>query len=240
MHAVCDAEFSGSHLCHASEYYLTAATDAVPADGAWIDLTCAVSGSSFMTNQDIGATNTGAYTGLQNYSNCGNWASANGSHLGLTITATNATTSGKNCDEPRPLACCDSPFLETFAGFTTATYDGDQGGRGGLHLACATEFPGSHACHSAEYERTKGIDGVPADGAWIDLSAAVRQSSTSITTTSDCAAPEYGPYTGLQNYTNCGNWSSDNSSHLGLTVTSTNHTTSGKNCDELRPIACCE
>ncbi len=145
-----------------------------------------------------------------------------------------------NCDEFKPLACCDSPFLEVFAGFTTATTNGNTGGRAGLHLMCATEFSGSHACHASEYERTKNTTTPPAGGAWVDYSAAVKKGNSGITATADCSAADYGRYTDFQNYTNCGNWTSAYASHLGVAIIPEEITGSGQNCDEFKPVACCE
>jgi len=36
MHALCNAAFSGSHMCHAAEYNLATSATPVPSAGAWI------------------------------------------------------------------------------------------------------------------------------------------------------------------------------------------------------------
>ena len=144
------------------------------------------------------------------------------------------------CTESRPLACCDSPFIEVFAGFTTATFDGAQGGRAEANFSCGQEFPGSHLCHAAEYYRSQTTTPPPVDGAWLDTSAFFKSSSSGVYSTSTCAAEEAGIYTGAGQYQNCGGWTINTSpyNYYGTVILADG--TDTVDCEEFRSLACCE
>ncbi len=56
----------------------------------------------------------------------------------------------------------------TFAGFTTASYDGNLGGPAGANAKCAAEFSGSHLCTTREYQWAGSAVAPGANGAWLD------------------------------------------------------------------------
>ena len=59
-----------------------------------------------------------------------------------------------------------------FAGFTTLTYTGAQGGRQNMNAFCAEEFGVAHLCHISEYYLSNSATPYPAGGAWLDASVA--------------------------------------------------------------------
>ncbi len=98
MHALCNANFSGSHLCHAAEYLRADSGASIPASGAWIDASIDISGGSTVT----GASAVfGRYTGGV----CTNWTSSSGAYSGYVVGADGAITS-MTCTGARPAACC--------------------------------------------------------------------------------------------------------------------------------------
>ena len=234
MHDRCDAEFPGSHLCHAGEYHLATTATSVPAGGAWIDASCSsVNGDDVLVSTTIGSRQMGRWLAPGNTSYCSGWTSAG---TGPVIT-TEGNTASATCETPHPLACCDSPYHEQFAGFTAATTDGDFGGRRVGHLACATEFPGSHMCHAAEYIRSASNAVVPAGGAWIDPSAAPADfHDDGLAITTQCGSVDYGRYGGRNNSVNCNGWSG--AASYGLTVQNDGLRT--VLCTQVAHIACCE
>ena len=174
-----------------------------------------------------------------NGTSCGGWTSNSSGHSGHTVAADGELTHYYNyCNVQRPLACCNSVYREVFSGYTAATYDGAMGGRHNLHLACATEYPGSHACHTAEYSRTHDPAQPPASGAWMDGSAAFTQSVTYAAT---CASAQFGRSPTSSSGYSCEGWTSNNSGHSGHTVSADGQLGHYYNyCDVQRPVACCE
>jgi len=239
MHALCDAEFAGAHLCHSAEYHLSNSATAVPAGGAWIDYSCGLSSSNITGNAYIGTIQMGRYAGYSTSGNCSNWTSDSASHRGYTLQLNQTTASAMYCDTPRPLACCSSPYIEIFAGYTSALVDGDMSGRAGAHAVCGAEFAGSHMCHTTEYFRSHPVATAPVTGAWMDYSAGLKQGSSGVFGNSYCGSPEMGRYSGYSTSGNCANWSSSSASHRGYVMVPTGATASAMYCDVARPVACC-
>src|SRR5262249_47268855 len=46
LHALCNANYPGSHLCHASEYSRASSSAPIPASGAWLDMSSDIEGSA--------------------------------------------------------------------------------------------------------------------------------------------------------------------------------------------------
>jgi hypothetical protein len=98
MHALCNASFTGSHLCHSAEYLRSDSTAAIPSGGAWLDVSIALNGSVSV----YGASPVfGRYTG----SACTNWTSVASGNTGYLIGADGGYSSAL-CNTTRPAACC--------------------------------------------------------------------------------------------------------------------------------------
>lgn len=139
-----------------------------------------------------------------------------------------------DCTLSKPLACCDSPYRESFAGFTTATRDGAAGGRAGMHLACGTEFPGSHLCHVAEYARTHPTILPPVQGAWMDMSG--YQYHSTLYLNRESARADEGRYT-VASWANCYNWTDNTAIESGNTAIPGDFVSA--DCNNSLPLACC-
>jgi hypothetical protein len=61
-----------------------------------------------------------------------------------------------------------SPDKVFFAGYTTATFTGNLGGRTGANASCQAQFAGSHFCTDWEYDQAAPPGPVPAGSVWID------------------------------------------------------------------------
>jgi hypothetical protein len=153
------------------------------------------------------------------------------------------------CTESRPVACCATPTREEFAGFTTAAETGDVGGRAIMNFICATEFTGSHLCHTAEYYRSHATSTPPVEGAWIDYSAQWRDDTGSVYRVSSLAehsASRYVAPNASYDGRSCRNWTGLDYNTGGLPaiapadgLTMTPEGPEPKPCDEPRPLACC-
>jgi hypothetical protein len=232
MHAACAAAFSGSHLCHASEYDDAAPATQPPASGAWIDESGSIdTGDSEVDVVGILAgPNVGRYVGQLDTGNCENWTAASSGVSGATI-ATNGITTAQ-CNTTHVVACCSTPFREKFAGFTPTSSTGVAGGRYAMHTLCGTAFPGSHLCHVSEFYRTQTATTPPAGGAWIDESG---YPANEIYVNAVLAARDIGRYTGQLDTGNCQNWSTATS---GAIVTASGISTA--TCTTSLPLACCK
>ena len=98
-HAACAASFTGSHLCHVSEYVLATSATTVPAGGAWL----APSSS---------ATSSGIYTGVPGAgrfihgSACDSWTRSSSAYAGTWVTPSGSMSTSSDCAVTRALACC--------------------------------------------------------------------------------------------------------------------------------------
>jgi len=234
MHALCDDELPGSHMCHYAEYQLAASGIAIPADGAWLDFSCieqnaggTVESGNIGCGSYLGSPDAGRSTGTASGGNCMSWTSAAANHNGIMLHPSLAISGA--CGTERAVACCNTPFRERFRGFTTTTTNGNAGGRPGMHARCAQEFPGSHLCHMAEYHRAHPTTSPPASGAWID------NSSYNSAGENRAAMPRSGRSTHPDGA--CASWTSDSAFRSGPLMTTANHTTA--TCDTQRPLACC-
>lgn len=245
MHAKCATEFTGSHLCHISEYQLANSATSVPAGGAWIDP------SVLPTTGDI--TTDGAYAnGREDYSyTCASWTSASATSFSASflradgnvqLTSSNTFPTPPACNVQRALACCNGAPKIQLAGFTTLQVDGagTGAGRPGMHAACAAQFTGSHMCHIAEYLRADSASTVPATGAWLDPSI---DENGEVATG---GSPRFGRET--SSYT-CNGWTINtqnpgSASYLGTDgaahLESSNTFPNPPGCSAHRPIACCK
>jgi hypothetical protein len=226
-HALCAAEFSGSHLCHAAEYLLASSPVTVPSKGAWLDVSVNVDGSlSAAASPLFGRAPSPGYS-------CIDWTNGSSTAYGTTVTAAGGINSGGNaCDTLRPLACCSTPSKVRFAGFTTAKTTGKVGGRPAMHALCAAAFSGSHLCHAAEFIRANAASAAPADGAWLDISSDLKGSLTASGMPSAGRAPSPGY--------SCIDWTSDSSTAYGSIATVAGGINSGGvSCDKARALACC-
>ncbi|CAN5818657.1 hypothetical protein BH11MYX3_BH11MYX3_39140 [soil metagenome] len=242
MHARCSAAFAGSHLCHVAEYHLSNVATVPPAAGAWLDMSGGIEGFNANTSvsNEIGSVDLGRYTSQLYSGNCDNWTvGVDGSTPTFGETVTPATHTTVLCTTSHALACCSTPYVEGFRGFTTTTVSGVRpGGRAEMHQLCGAQFAGSHMCHIAEYQRATPTVSPPASGAWLDMSGYLRSSSS---VTNEIASHHAGRYAGQLYSGNCDNWTAavDGSTPtFGETITPTGNTTTL--CTGTRSIACCE
>jgi hypothetical protein len=242
MHARCAAAFTGSHLCHVAEYHLANTATIPPASGAWLDMSGGIDGfnANVTVSNELGSVNLGRWTSQSYSGNCNNWTAAidgSTSTFGETINPTTHTT--VLCTTSHALACCSTPYVEGFRGFTTATVSGvHSGGRAEMHQLCGAQFAGSHMCHIAEYQRATPTVSPPASGAWLDMSGYLRSSGS---VTNEIATLHAGRWASKSYSGNCDNWTAaidGSTSTFGETITATGHTT--QLCTGTRPIACCE
>ncbi len=240
MHATCAAAFTGSHLCHVSEYGLANSATVPPSGGAWIDDSAGIGLYQGNTTAvlDLASVDLGRYTGSDNGINCNNWTASTGTS-GFTLDGTGSVASS-SCTATHVLACCATPFLEKFRGYTTATMTGAPGARAKMHALCGAQFAGSHLCHTAEYYRTQTATAPPSTGAWIDGSGYARNAGETERVT-DVASLHMGRYTSKDDDANCDNWSSTTS--LGQPTQGEIVTTAGPGsapCTSTHALACCQ
>jgi hypothetical protein len=221
MHAICDAAFAGSHLCHASEFLAANSATAVPASGAWIDPSTDLTGQATWSSGALFGRADGSYT-------CGDWT-VNSGNTATIVSAAGGVNTTSTCNVPRPLACCNGAPKVKFAGFTAAVVDAARGGRFAMHAACSAEFPGSHLCHAAEFLRADSSVAVPAGGAWADPSVATTGSATW------SSSPVFGRAAG--SYT-CGDWSV-NAGNTATIVNAAGGLSTTSTCNVARSLACC-
>jgi hypothetical protein len=233
MNARCATEFSGAHLCHYAEYQLAASAATVPAAGAWLDMSCieqtaggTVESGRLGCGDQLGSPDSGRLIDASTGGNCSNWTS-NGPFIkgGIVNVASDLSVS---CDVARPLACCNTPYVETFRGFTTATTTGVAGGRAAMHARCAAQFSGSHMCFLAEYTRAHPTVTPPAAGAWLDGSTYHNLGEYR------GAMPRSGRLT--RNSSGCLGWTGGGLNQ-GTTITPAGW--DSQTCDTARSVACC-
>jgi hypothetical protein len=233
MHARCAAEHAGSHLCHYAEYQLAASAATVPADGAWLDMSCieqtaggTVESGRLGCGDQLGSPDSGRYIDTSTGGNCSNWTSSAAFVRGGVINV--ASELSALCEVARPLACCTTPFVEELRGFTTATTTGAAGGRAAMHARCAQQFAGSHMCFLAEYTRAHPTVSPPAGGAWLDGSTYHQVGEYR------GAMPRSGRLT--RSTSGCNGWTAGGLNQ-GTTITPNGWLS--QTCDTARPVACC-
>jgi hypothetical protein len=97
-HALCDAAFTGAHLCHASEYMLTNSASPVPATSAWLDPSVQPNGTlTTLSSPLFGRGSAGTA--------CGNWTLSGSGNVGSLVTVDGVIITG-TCNVGRPIACC--------------------------------------------------------------------------------------------------------------------------------------
>ena len=236
MNALCIAEFSGSHMCHYAEYHVAGSGAAVPASGAWLDLSCieqtaggTVESGRIGCGDSVASPDSGRLVEAGQSSNCSNWTTAAQFTTGGQIQADGQQLTAA-CATPRAVACCNTPFKEKFRGFTSATTNGAAGGRAAMHARCAAEFAGSHLCHLAEYTRAGSSIAPPANGAWMD-------DSTYHNRFEDRGVMPRSGRT-LHNQTSCNAWTSNNQFANALAMNPAGGVRGA--CDLARPLACCQ
>jgi hypothetical protein len=206
MHALCAAQFTGSHLCHVAEYFRANSATPVPPAAAWIDASGSNNQNGGELSNIISGTDFGRFVGQALSHNCDNWTSAmDGVNTTEGDTITPAGQSFSTCTATHVLACCSTPFAETFKGYTTATTSGALAtGRAGMHALCGAQFPGSHMCHVAEYFRANSATTPPAAGAWIDPSGIASDNGGQLTNI--IATNLAARFVGQALSHNCDNW----------------------------------
>ena len=222
-HLACAAEFQDSHVCHAAEYQLSVSMIPVPAGGAWME-------SSMDTDASWVSGGAPMFGRHPSYS-CNNFSYNTGTNYsGTILQESGAVGTSYSCDTARPLACCNGTPKTQVAGFTSAVYDGDLGGRPSAHLACHSEFPGAHVCHATEYNLAASTLAVPAGGAWME------SSMTLLGSWSSGGVPSFGRHPGYS----CNNFSYNTGTNYSGTILQENGAVgTSYSCDTPRPLVCC-
>jgi hypothetical protein len=221
-HAICNAAFAGSHLCHAAEYLQSNSGTTPPMSGAWIDNSTSGSGVN-----NSGTPGSGRYLAG---SDCSYWTHSGSGSSGLWLNAQSILTTTGDCSASRSLACCNTPGKVRFAGFTATATSGNFGGRAKMHAACSAAFPGSHFCHAAEYLRATSPTTPPMSGAWID-------NSTSGSGVNNSGTPGSGRYLAGSD---CSYWTHGGSGSSGLWLNASGILTTTGDCSNSRVLACCQ
>jgi len=117
-----------------------------------------------------------------------------------------------------------------FAGFTSATFTGNLGGRIAAHRSCEAELPGAHLCHAAEYVLSNSTAPVPAAGAWLDAST-TQEGDPSLS-----GAPSFGRH--IDASSACAQWTQGKAGS-GPYVNATGALALDGGCAVARSLACC-
>ena len=107
-----------------------------------------------------------------------------------------------------------------FAGYTSATYNGNLGGAVGANAKCQSQFAGAFLCTAADYDLANPTAAPGSAGAWID---------------------EPREDDGMRNQTSCSGsagWISSSSSNSGYALDA-NGAATGYVCNTAHPLACC-
>jgi hypothetical protein len=91
----CDAEYAGAFLCTSSDYYRSEPTVVPPSSGAWVDYDRDAQG-----NRSSGAC-------FKSGTTFGPWTESTNVDYAAFINASGYVTNGHNCDQVKPLACCE-------------------------------------------------------------------------------------------------------------------------------------
>ncbi len=210
----CDAAFPGSYFCSSDEFYRADSALSPPADGAWVDYSRNANGTR--------SGNACYLSGLQ----AGSWMQGASSDYGPFVNAAGYVYNGSNCDQVKPVACCRSAVQVVLRGFTAASFTGNLGGYVGANQKCQVDYPGSFFCTATDYYRSNANASPPPTGAWLDYGRA-----------------ENGQRSGNACYksgTQAGPWMEGTGSDYGPFVNASGYVYNGSNCDQLKPLACCE
>ena len=194
-------------------------------------------------HQGIAHPVAGRYAFPSDTLSCTSWQNGSSTQSGTIIAP--AAAASVTCDALLPLACCSTPYRETFAGFTTAHVNGERGGRGGMNLICGSEFAGSHICHTAEYIRAHSTTSPPVSAAWIDGSVLSLVGHDSTTPAPGREHETLNNYFGGQSMgrlvttawgsaSNCRNWTSSEAIEQGSVLPQAYDT-----CAAIHAVACC-
>jgi hypothetical protein len=233
MHAMCAAQFTGAHLCHASEYALATPASPVPAAGAWVDGSGYTGTNSYEQTLLLATIFTGRYVAADPNLNCMSWTTSGASNYGAAVQPSGAAELA--CNVARPLACCVTPYREKWKGLA-GSVTGSQGGREQMHAVCAAQYAGAHMCHAAEYYRTGNATPLPTGGAWVDGSGYTGGSSYEQTLL--LAPVNVGRYVAADPNLNCMGWTTSGASNYGAAVQPSGAAELA--CNVTRPVACCE
>jgi hypothetical protein len=209
-HAMCSAQFAGSHLC--TDYEFVASTPAVPlaASGAWVDPSD--------SNNDRLAPGT-----------CNGWSYGGSTFEGAFYVAlptgyVSGSPTSFSCASTLPLACCYGHQPAKFRGFTTATTTGNTGGLIAAHSMCRAQFASSHLCTDYEFFGSNPSVALSAAAAWVDPS----DSSNQRVSPGNCNGWIYGGATFEAGF------------YLALPTGYTSDSPNGFSCASTLPLACCQ
>jgi hypothetical protein len=227
MHARCDAEFPGSHMCHFAEYMLSNPHLPIPVVGAWIDPSDGPV-AQFSANSALGlmpfSRESGRYVGGAG-ATCKNWTSSYSSdESGPALTSW--PHAPVDCRIARSIACCSSPYREQFIGATSQPTTGQAGGPEKMNAKCHAEYPGSHLCTFAELQRATPKT-APAALMWV-------QPTTNVTVASANNPPSYSS----TNFPTCNAWRS--TVGVGTAwIPALPSQIEPAACDQPAPLGCC-
>jgi hypothetical protein len=110
-----------------------------------------------------------------------------------------------------------------------------------MHARCAQEFAGAHLCHIGELNLSHSATVPPVNGAWLDTSGGISNSTGDINISDGVASLEVGRYIGSNYAWNCSNWTAaattSGSTTYGETITRSGPLT--QVCTATKPLACC-
>jgi hypothetical protein len=99
MHQACNAQYAGSHFCHAAEYLRAASTSPIPAEGAWLDPSVDFEGTTSYSGSPLFGRQLGA-------PDCSNWTNATAGTYGPHIDPNGGISNSGTCAVQRYIACC--------------------------------------------------------------------------------------------------------------------------------------
>lgn len=111
-------------------------------------------------------------------------------------------------------------------GYTSATFNGNLGGHPGANQKCHAQFPGSRFCTSSDFYLSEPRLYPPSSGAWVDYDRAASGSRSG----SAC----------YKSGINDGPWMESTNVDYAAFVTASGYVYNGHNCDQVKPLACCE
>lgn len=234
----CATDFAGSHLCHLAEFHLANPAVDVPDGGVWVDPSATATPlTRVVYAQSMNIISPDSSRALAPA--CAHWTDGSVTS-GVAVFPSGPALS--LCNQPRPLACCNTPFRERVVGFTNATTTGGQRGTTSMHLLCAAELPGSHFCRASEYVRATPTTPPPLGGAWLDTDGLLVENNFGLVVP-NVVSPEGFKSSGrvvgaLSGSTNCDSWTSGAASASGYVAAPATFIQSGL-CSVPHRVACC-